>query len=84
MFRRSVPEDYALLFRFGRERTRGLHMLFIPFPIDAVWLADGEVTTVARLRPWVGHGRGRGDVVIEMPAGGADGVAVGDRVELVE
>lgn len=83
MFRRSVPDDYALVFRFGRSRTRGLHMLFVPFDVDAVFLADGEVTAVERMRAWVGGGRGHGDVVVELPAGGADGVTVGDRVELV-
>lgn len=82
MFRRSVPDDYALVFRFRRVGRRGLHMVFVPFPIDAVWIVDGEVTKVARLRPWVGWGRGRADVIVELPAGAADGVEVGDRVYL--
>ena len=80
MFRRSVPDDYALVFRFSRPAKRGLHMLFVPFPIDAVWIVDGEVTRTARLRSWVGWARGRADMIIELPAGGADGVTVGDRV----
>jgi uncharacterized membrane protein (UPF0127 family) len=84
MFRRSVPDDYALVFRFDRPRRRGLHMVFVPFPIDAVWLVDGEVTAVERLRSWVGFGRGRGDTVVELPAGGADGVETGDEVVLAE
>ena len=83
MFRRSVPDDYALVFRFGREATRGLHMLFVPFDIDAVWLVEGEVQAVERLRAWLGHGRARADTVVELPAGAADGVAPGDRVQVV-
>ncbi len=82
MFRRSVPEDYALVFRFSRPRTRGLHMLFVPFPIDAVWVVDGTVTRTARLRPWLGRGRARADTVVELPAGAADAVAEGDRLYL--
>lgn len=82
-FRRSVPEGYALVFRFGRARRRGLHMLFVPFDVDAVFLVGGEVTAVARMRAWVGGARGRADTVVELSAGAAEEVAVGDRVELV-
>jgi hypothetical protein len=84
MFRRSVPEEYALVFPFDATARRSLHMLFVPFPIDAVWLRDGEVTKTKRLRPWVGLGWGEADCVVELPAGAADGVATGDRVELVD
>ncbi|MCL7417827.1 MAG: DUF192 domain-containing protein [Halalkalicoccus sp.] len=83
MFRRSIPEDYALVFEFGKPVTRSLHMLFVPFPIDAVWLVDGEVTHVARLDAWTGVGRGRADTILELPAGTVEGVRVGDRLALV-
>jgi hypothetical protein len=84
MFRRGVPDDYALAFPFDRPGVRGLHMAFVPFPIDAVWTVDGEVTRVSRLRPWIGVGRGTADAVFELPAGAADDVRPGDTVELVE
>ena len=84
MFRRSVPDDYALVFPFAEADTQWLHMLFVPFAIDALWLVDGEVTTRKRLAPFVGLGRGRADTVVELPAGAADAVAVGDEVRLVE
>jgi len=84
MFRRRPPEEYALVFRFGRAAPRSLHMLFVPFAIDALWLVDGEVTRRERLAPWVGLGRGTADTVIELPAGVASGVGVGDRVVLKE
>jgi uncharacterized membrane protein (UPF0127 family) len=83
-FRRSIPDDYALVFRFAEARTRRLHMLFVAFPIDAVWLVEGEVTAVARLRPWTGYGTGEADTVVELPAGAADRVLPGDRIELRE
>ncbi len=81
-FRRSFPEGHALAFRFRTCRPRALHMLFVPFDIDALWLVEGEVSEVARLHAWTGFGRARADTVIELPAGGADDVAIGDTVEL--
>ncbi|MFC6939244.1 DUF192 domain-containing protein [Salinirubellus sp. GCM10025818] len=83
MFRRSIPDDYALVFPFGRPVTRGLHMVCVPFDIDAVWLVDGRVQRATRLRAWRGFGRAWGDTVLELPAGAADGVDPGDRVDLV-
>jgi uncharacterized membrane protein (UPF0127 family) len=84
MFRRSVPEEFALVFRFGRVSTRGLHMVFVPFDIDALWLVDGEVQAAERLPAWRGTGRARADTVIELPAGAADGVEPGDEIRVVE
>ncbi len=83
-FRRSVPDGYAMVFPFRHADTRRLHMVFVPFPLDAVWTVDGEVTAVERLSAWTGYGAARADRVYELPAGGADGVAVGDRVWTVE
>lgn len=84
MFRRSIPEDYALVFRFEGQRERDLHMVFVPFAIDAVWLCDAVVQQVRTLQPWTGRGRAIADMVIELPAGGAEGVRAGDRVVLAE
>ncbi|WP_254823583.1 DUF192 domain-containing protein [Haloglomus halophilum] len=84
MFRRSVPDDFALVFRFGRVTTRGLHMVFVPFDIDAVWLVDGEVQAVERMRAWRGTGRAKADTVLELPAGAANGVEPGDTVRVLD
>ena len=84
MFRRSIPDDYALVFQFDEPDDRDLHMLFVPFAIDAIWLVGTEVTAVKRLRPWIGLGRGTADTIIELPAGAADGIEPGDTVELVD
>jgi hypothetical protein len=80
MFRRSLPEGHALVFPFRRVATRRLHMLFVPFDIDAVWTVDGEVTATERLSAWTGHGGARADVVFELPAGAAAAVRAGDLV----
>ncbi|ELZ43841.1 hypothetical protein C463_09254 [Halorubrum californiense DSM 19288] len=84
MFRRSIPDDYALVFPFDEPETQWLHMLFVPFAIDAVWLADGEVTAKKRLAPFIGLGRGRADTVVELPAGAAESASVGDELRLDE
>ncbi len=83
-FRRSIPDDYALAFRFATARTRDVHMLFVFFPIDVVWVVDGVVRRVERLRPWRGYAREEADLIVELPAGATANVAVGDRLVLEE
>ena len=80
MFRRSVPEDYALVFDFSAVARRDVHMLFVPFPIDVVWLVDGTVERVETLRPWLGLATAPADRLVEFPAGAADAVEPGDTV----
>ena len=80
MFRRSIPDDYALVFPFDGVARRSIHMLFVPFPIDVVWLAGDEVTAVKTVPPWYGIGWARADTLLELPAGAADSVDVGDTV----
>lgn len=82
MFRRSVPDDYALVFPFSGIGSRDIHMVFVPFPLDVVWLVDDTVRRVERLRPWTGFARARADTVVELPAGAADDVETGDTVRL--
>jgi uncharacterized membrane protein (UPF0127 family) len=70
------------------ERSPSIHMFFMPYAIDAVFVADdGKVTkVVADLKPWrvVWWARGARDC-LELPAGAAaaSGTQVGDRLELV-
>ncbi len=80
MFRRSISDDYALVFPFSGVSKRGLHMVFVPFDIDAIWLLNGTVEATKRLRAWRGYGRAKADTVIELPAGAASGVSPGDAV----
>ena len=84
MFRRSIPDDYALVFRFDEVASRDVHMVFVPFPLDVLWLRDGEVQRTERLSAWTGLAEAEADQLIELPAGSADEVAVGDDVRLVE
>jgi uncharacterized membrane protein (UPF0127 family) len=82
MFRRSIPGDYALVFPFDGADVRWLHMLCVPFDIDAVWAVDGRVRRVERLAAWTGLARAEADLVVELPAGAASAVTPGDRIEL--
>lgn len=69
------------------ERSPSIHMFFMRFPIDAVFVdANGVVTkTVENLRPWrvVPWARGARDC-IELPVGtvAGSGTQVGDHIEL--
>jgi uncharacterized membrane protein (UPF0127 family) len=90
MGRRSLPAGRGLWLT----GTSNIHMFFMRFPIDAVFLgrpaADGGrrvVAVHAGLRPWtgiVGYARGA-DGCLELPLGSAaaSGTAVGDVIALV-
>ncbi|PSP39918.1 DUF192 domain-containing protein [Halobacteriales archaeon QH_7_65_31] len=84
MFQRSISDDDALVLSYDGQSTRQLHMLFVPFDIDAIWLADGVVQATKRLPAWIGHGRAVADTVVELPAGTADDVEPGDHVRLAQ
>ncbi|MCK9519739.1 MAG: DUF192 domain-containing protein [Dehalococcoidia bacterium] len=68
------------------EPCSSIHMMFMRFPIDAVFYdRDQRVTKVARrVRPWIGlSGGGRGARgVIELPVGAADGVEAGHQLRI--
>jgi len=92
-FRRELPEDYAFVMDvaggsslplLGGPRWTVVDMLFVHVPLDVLWLAEGEVVGTKRLRPWTGVGAGKADTVIELPAGAASDVTVGDTVRVVE
>ncbi|HMO54761.1 MAG TPA: DUF192 domain-containing protein [Tepidiformaceae bacterium] len=84
MFRRSLANGEGLDIR----PCGSIHMMFMFFPIDAVFYdREFRVTKVARnLRPWIGlafGGKGtRG--VVELPVGAAAGVETGDVIEFSE
>ena len=87
MFRSSVPEEFALVMEtgdglFGRPARQAVHMLFVRVPIDVVWLLDSEVQRVSRMRPWRSLASARADRILELPAGNAEGVAVGDTIRV--
>ena len=79
--REGLPAGEGLLIR----PTNAIHMWFMRFPIDAVFLGGhGEVMRIApSLRPWRMAARRGARSVLELPAGtcAAHDLQVGDRVE---
>jgi uncharacterized protein len=71
------------------ERSPSIHMFFMRYPIDAVFVAaDGRVTKVVEnLKPWhlVWWARGARDC-IELPVGAvaSSGTRLGDELRLVD
>lgn len=83
MLRRAPRPGGGLLI----QPSGSIHMLFMRFPIDAVFFdRNGVVTGVSRnVRPWTGiawGGRGSHSV-LELAVGGADGIEVGHQLEFV-
>ena len=77
-----MPENGGLLIH----GTNGIHMMFMRFPIDAVFVdkKGTVVKTYKRLRPWIGMVPfvWRADKVAELPAGAIErhGIKVGDQL----
>jgi uncharacterized membrane protein (UPF0127 family) len=81
MGRRSFPTGFTLWI----EPCNSIHMMFVRFPIDVVWLdAGGAVKKVSRrVRPWIGlAGCWGAKVALELEAGAAEraDVRVGDKL----
>jgi len=82
MFRSRLSENGGLLIH----GCNGIHMMFMRFPIDAVFVdKKGKVVKLyRRLPPWVGIVPfvWRADKVAELPAGAIDrhGIRVGDEL----
>jgi len=84
MFRRAIPAGGGLLIY----HCSGIHMMFMRFPIDAVFLdkSNTVVQVSHRLLPWIGliPFVWRADRVAELPAGTARRLHLerGDRLAL--
>ncbi|HEY3421848.1 MAG TPA: DUF192 domain-containing protein [Methanocellaceae archaeon] len=76
MFRKRVPESFAMVFTMKRDNRDGIHMLFVRFPIDVVFLdKDKRILDIHRnLKPWTGlaFSKKAFRYAMEMPAGAAD------------
>jgi len=82
--RRSLPRDEGLLIT----KTGSIHMFFMRFPIDAVFLdKDLGIERIASdLKPWRMAAKRGAKQVLELPAGEASrrGLAVGQRLFLCD
>ncbi|MEZ5334554.1 MAG: DUF192 domain-containing protein [Methanolobus sp.] len=54
MFSKRIPENYALVFAMKRMQKVSLHMLFVNFPIDAIFLDENKrVIQKSSLKAWI-------------------------------
>ena len=56
MFRKNIPSGYSMIFVLEKPSAVNVHMLFVFFPIDVIFLDENKkITGLSRLRPWVGY-----------------------------
>ena len=85
MVRENIQSDYALLFKMRKPKQVSLHMLFVGFPIDVLFLDESKtITKTAQLSPWTGRVSSGEKVkyIIEMPDGAIskNDLAVGEQL----
>lgn len=71
MFRKYIPYDYSMIFILKKQSHVSIHMLFVFFPIDVIFLnEEKKIIALSPLRPWVGY-KAMEDIkyIIEMKAG---------------
>lgn len=79
MFRKSLPAEGGLWL----SPCSSIHMMFMRFTIDVVWLDNDSkvLKTSAGVLPWIGMASCYGaKVALELPAGRAQSVQVGDQL----
>jgi len=72
MFRRNFPKGQTLLFKLAKSGRYGVHMFFVRFPIDLLYLnQDFVVVDICReLGPWRIHRpKVKANYIVELPAG---------------
>jgi len=77
---RSPPPE-PMIWDYEEASRHSLHMLGVPFPLEAAFVRDESVVAVEHLRPWLGVAAARADTVIEY-APDAHELAVGDSVSV--
>lgn len=94
--RDNLGKYNGMLFVFGKPKRAGVVMRDMRFPIDVVWLNNGEVVDIAsnlQLEPGVSeenlrayYPRMEANTFLELPAGWAvaHGLKIGDKLEVVE
>lgn len=80
MLEEELKPGEGMIFTFSRTSYRGIHTFAVKFPIDVVWVNKGVVTCVKTMKPWVDLWIGKADLIIELPAGAASEVEIGDEI----
>ncbi len=85
MFRKCIPSESAMIFVLKKPSSINVHMLFVFFPIDVIFLDEAKkISGFARLNPWTGY-KAMENVkyVIEMNAGAIEKnkLSIGGQME---
>ena len=83
MFRFKKPES-ALIFIFNKERKADLHMLFVFFPIDVLFLGKNKkvVDIKKDFKPFSYYPpKAKAQFVVEVPVGLLKKTSLGDKIE---
>ena len=88
MFRKSIEQDFAKIFVLKKPTSVNIHMLFVFFPLDIMFLdAEKNVSGCFHLNSWIGY-KGMKNIkyVIEMKAGTIEryNLASGGQMEFQE
>jgi len=88
MFRKSIPSCYSMIFVLKEPAAVNIHMLFVFFPIDVIFLnEEKKVMGLSLLKPWVGY-KAMEDIkyILEMKAGTIEmfNLSVGGQMEFDE
>lgn len=63
MFSKRIPDNYAMVFVMKKARKISLHMLFVNYPIDAIFLDEKKkVIKIAGMKAWIGTSSCKGKV----------------------
>ncbi len=88
MFRKGISQDYSMIFILKKPASVNIHMLFVFFPIDVIFLDETKtISGFAGLTPFTGF-KGMKNIkyVIEMKAGTIEryNLSVGGQMEFDE
>jgi uncharacterized membrane protein (UPF0127 family) len=88
MFRKSIPQDYSMIFILKKPSSVNMHMLFVFFPIDVIFLdEEKKISGLASLAPWIGFKALKNiKYVLEMKAGTIEksNLSIGGQMEFEE
>lgn len=88
MFRKNIPSEYSMIFILEKPSSVNVHMLFMRFPIDVIFLnEDKKVSGLSQLNPWLGYKAMKGiRYVLEMKAGTIEryNLSTGGQMEFEE
>lgn len=88
MFRKDVPSDYSMIFVLKKQSPVNVHMLFMRFPVDVIFLdEEKKVMGLYRLNPWTGYKAVKNvKYVLEMEAGAIEryNISIGGQMEFEE